>query len=260
MNFPEILQSIEHDSPYKFSFQLYDEYIHRGDVGLVIGPSDGPFRDFSLTYASWKIGPTGLLYACDPKGNESPETTLSLNPNWTIGIGNMKMHIAAIQALRDKGIELSNIEWLTEHSDAFAIKLPDRSVNCLIDHSASEYITYGHHPQSQYLSQVFGEYARVLKPGGRAIIQLFHGDKFELGPILEQQGFSWQHSVVEDAYIIPLSDKTVSSIQDEQNLLAGEIKPWYRYRDNVRFIDGRWWLLFDNPDYPCPDLYVAVKQ
>lgn len=117
------------------------------------------------------------------------------------------------------------------------------------------------------IRSIFAEYARILAPGGRLVLQLSDSNigfqsllenQMQVLNLLSEYGFSATHQRVFDRYPIPLSEEQVCSIFEN----AGE---WhqktslglsYRYMQER---EGQWYLTFI-PMYYSPDLYVGIKK
>lgn len=270
----------------KFLGDVYGEYkkvISKEDAKVVvIGPSVSVFSDPTLLLTAHLTGKKGDLYVVDPR--DQIEDRVSSNENTAVGIlrtsGNINNHLRQMGLFKKIGMNLMSPKWLGKESDIKNIKLPDNSVDVIVDHSTSTFLAeveayrdFRLHfvpTRDAYLKTCFDEYQRVLKDGGCLLLQAnvehYCFGRTEIGmgkqvlmDLLEGGGFEVEYKKINNVLKIPIDDVVLDVLKedidtDKWGTFDGgdlhELKKRIVQDQNKHFIQ------FNDSS---PDLFVAKK-
>jgi len=207
--------------------KVYSEIIMPGHTVLSIGPSKSLLYDPTLLYASWVLGNKGKLYVVEPQSSKAKSRFMS--PEKVQGIGDINHYLKEIYDLRKLGMDLTKPRWMGVGGTATHTGLKENSVDIIIDHHTSIYLAgwiSGHQEESaRLLSDIYSEYSRVLRDGGKLLLQTnlkryvedksLLQDESLLQRLLTAAGFEVNHRLIKDIFSIPLhtdvTDKIIKS-------------------------------------------------
>lgn len=191
------------------SFSLYEQHIGRGDTVIVVGPNGRIVDDPTLFATTHIVGGDGHVLIADPQYRylEREEYTSAVEQAGSLvsGYGNVEEHLRELDALHALGVDMQMPEWLGPTSTAQNLRkldgtpIPNETVDSIVDHGTSPFLVsaWGRvPPELQGLGQIYQEYARVLRPGGRLLLevplgryQTSEGHELMWEQILHEAGF-----------------------------------------------------------------------
>ncbi len=274
---------LNHPKPEVASI-IYSENIKPNNTVVVVGPSASIFHDPTLLLISSLLSSDGRLYIADPISREKSESYDKLSRKIggvVTGIGGVERILDEIDSLRRLGMVLETPVWLGEMSAAQNIPLPDHSVDVIADHNTSVFLAISGVNRDKptlrktTLRNIYNEYSRVLKPGGKLLLQT-STERYKDEGIFEK-------AIVEKTLLdsgIGVIKKKVDEIVNIQvgidfsNLLRNADKSdypathkqdsdqellWF-LRQRLSEEKGKHFLKFDKPDHWSPDFYIGSKQ
>lgn len=269
----EPLKETIHQGPETTSI-IYAENIRPTDTIVSVGPSASIFKDASILLASSLLSQQGKLYVADPLSEKIAYTydqLLAKIGGVVTGIGNVDRIVAEIEELQRLGMNLQIPQWLGETSAAQNIPLPDHSVDVISDHDTSVFLAdraiFDNPIQREdTLRDIYTEYSRVLRPGGKILLQtnkqlLKRTRNFKteiIRKILQESGFLVVEKQIEERIDIPIQPETVDFLKSIEELHDDKSRVRFLGRKVIQDI-GTPMLRFDQPDHWSPDLYLGVK-
>ncbi|MCL4360007.1 hypothetical protein M1555_02005 [Patescibacteria group bacterium] len=268
---PECTEALSFDSPPELA-DVYGTLIGQDDRVMVVGPSISSALDAGLLYF---LSRHPMVTILDPRfeGEAGSFGRQSVVVRHADGRGNIQHYLREIDMLRALGMPLGIPNWLGSESGLQKIGLPDASLDVIIDHDTLVYVCFelcsGRRNREHFLFGVLENYWRVLAPGGRLLLQtnnhpgrwgkrFFVPQQIPVDRLLREVGFSVDHETVMDILKIPITGEVFDAIR----MLRGEVTAtsntgelWKHLRER----DGSYWLEFDEPHHPSPDLYIACK-
>lgn len=256
--------------------QKYREIIKPDDKVVVIGISIGVFYDASLLCVSdiLKESVSSELYVVDPISRKDGSMYSELREKVkgvVEGIGNVDSYFAELDLLKRRGMYLKEPKWLGVDSGAQNINLPDESMDVIVDHNTSVFL--GGLPglnknRNEILYSIYQEYCRVLKRGGKVLLQTdkkrYALEGNSLTSILSNSGFEVDEVTVDDKLEIPVDRVTY-------NNWAVELKARVDKQDHddlnsklmfnrIEDRGGDKFLVFRSLDQPSRNLFIAIKK
>lgn len=260
---------------------IFTRVIQTGDRVAVIGPSLSARFDATFLYVSHLLQFGGEVLVVDPRSESHHVAWFSVarsdagRVQVASGLGNIDRYRGELGVFSEHESICTPV-WLGTESTAQHIYVDDRTIDCVVDHDASVYIATNLASQSEgkfrdNLEEIFRELNRVLRFGGRAIVQADNaksrlgklpwllGGSYPLANLLSTCGFAVEYYSVSDVVRIPVSQESrdwLMSIKKDATGLWSDIHLYWQYLREER---GQWWLVFDRPHHPSPDLYLATK-
>jgi hypothetical protein len=260
------------------SWQFYKDIIRPDQINVVVGPGLRPDLDPSLMLVASLVGDgSGKILVVDPKTSNHPENSTNRPSFETVGAGNINSHLDYLKMIKQLGIDLKDPEPLGPDSYAQHIQLPDNSVDVLVDHGTGAFIICSQPGKSielkkQQLTELFQEYTRVLKPGGKIIFQVDNGiydfensvflSQFNINilELMEKANLVTTHHRVNDKFQFNISNRIFDNIISERS--SGnfdKIRTWLLSASAIKKHD-QFILSFKPSVHSCPDLYLGVKK
>lgn len=197
------------------SWEVFAQYIHRGQTVVVMGPGAGIAYDSSLLTAAHFLGKAGVLLIVDPKS-----VTQSVPLDYTVkgpirGAGDVDLHLRQLTYLYDGGMDIALPKWVGPTATCASTTLSNEACEMIIDHNTSPFVTLSNNKSERlnWLNRTYQEYSRILRPGGILLLQTSdkrykfgnHRGQISLIHLLEDSGFSVTTQRVVDKFRILLS-------------------------------------------------------
>lgn len=188
---------------------LYRRYIRPTDVVVDVGPGWTIRDDPSLVLLANMLSNGGKLYIVDPLSQT----------HGAQGTGNVDIPMTEVKELRKCGMPLAEPTWLGKDSHAEHIPLADHSVDAIVDHNTSLFLMQTNNDRSKEdgLQSIYREYRRILRHGGRLILQTdcarFGTTRKQLENVLSRVGFGVKYERVQDVCSIPITEETFHTVR-----------------------------------------------
>jgi hypothetical protein len=227
------------------AWTIYAGNIHTGDTVISVGPHSDIQADSSLLLAAYQLRNGGRLLIADPQyemllGETRDEAVAKAGSN-IVGAGSVKDHLEQLASLRNMGVPLAVPAWLGERCTAQHLRnsdgspIADGSIDAITDNGTSPFIVSswrgGVISNIGELQSIYDEYARVLKMGGRIILQVdtnqYHtsdDQNVDFRKILEQTGLKVREYQVESVFQIPINDRSYRRIASSQDINKRHLK------------------------------------
>ncbi len=223
----------EEESHSLEAYTLYEDNIHPGDTVISIGPNGHIWRDPSLLLAAHQLGTDGRLLIADPQyemlGADEYDAAIEKAGSPITGYGSVKAHLEELSSLRSMGVPLATPEWLGERCTAQNLRNPDGtpiedgSIDVIVDRDTSPFVISqwgtGMIDDPNALQRIYDGYARVLRAGGRVILQVdtstYHtpdGQELNYRDMLERAGLAVEVHQVDSTFQIPVDEASYSRI------------------------------------------------
>lgn len=261
--------------PERFADDIYAEAIRKNDTIVIVGASYSVVEDPTSLMASYLTGREGLVYLADPLFYGLPAENAAPRQGGQIHReGGVNSLMKQIKALRAFGLPLSEVRWLGFESGLFSLPLPAESVDVVIEHYTSSYISrreHAHHKEFDlpaFFEKVFLEYSKALKSQGRVILQT----DLETAPFLGQTpknlkeiiianmkkaGISGNFQKAADKYGLPITRWQFKQlIRHRLSSQNEESRAELVVRKGISSPE----LIFEKPYWESPDLFLGTKS
>ena len=259
--------------------QIYSEIIKPGQSVAVIGPSTSIVDKPALLYTCWLQRDGGTVFVVDPQWGQTTKSSADMSKEFGRVDGAPDFngyHMKQIEVARSKGIPLSLPRWLGPESAAQKIALDDASLDTIVDHTVSVFVSglKGTDPKirQQRLKECYDEYHRVLKPGGTLILQtnrkeydlkrsLFN--KSLLDRVLEQSGLSIVKELeVADDFRIPIDPSVYDRWQPREypGTESYQAAEAYFMFSRIKEQGGQYHLTLDETWSQGPDMLICKNK
>ena len=272
-----------HKQPPREAYQFYQELIQPDNIGGVIGPFNNFIDKPALMQACHCVsGGNGSVFVIDPQWGPQKEPIDESSEKQkkhfgeVAGLGDFSSnHLRQIQIAKSNGIKLTLPQWLGPDSAAQKIELPNDSLDVIVDHSVSVFLSGGRLNRDPIecmstMNSCYREYNRVLKPGGILILQTDRSEyrlknnpfiRSLLDVFLENNGFDIEEFRVTDAFRIPVSTDVYDNWEQREFPKPFDSDKFSAYSMFKRMvnIDGAYYLVLDKPWSQGPDMLICTK-
>lgn len=257
------------------SWQVYNNFLQTGDRTVVIGPSTAPWDKPALLYVCTLLKDGGEVIVVDPQWGPNHYSPDELEKKFgrVDGIPDFTgYHLECIRKAKQMSLPLIVPQWLGPGSAAQHIELSDHSVDAIIDHTVSPFVSVYSQLEEKWkdnLGQIYREYHRVLKPDGKLILQTntYESEAYSkmlqsglLAEVLESSGIRIIYKTyVDDVFRIPIAPQVYQEWQQKFGEYSEAHQTEYFFFSRVQELNGRYMLVFDKVWSNGPDMLVGIN-
>lgn len=254
------------------SWEVFAQYIQKDHDVVVMGPGAGIAYDSSLLMVARLLGRAGNLLVVDPKSVSHRVRNNIVEKGPIRGAGDIDGHLRQFKYLYDNDMEVALPQWVGPKGTCASTTLGDQQCDLIVDHNTSPFVTGSDDREERiyWLEKTYGEYFRILKPGGTLLLQTNNKrykfgnsrGKIPLVKMLREAGFSVIQKKVLDKFKINLSEEEAELMRTvpidveifdkiSHNIKQDELGKYYfeRSASQSQFVSS----------HESPDMYIARK-